>query len=30
MNFYWIIGILMVAALLFALYAGRRPKPPKT
>jgi len=28
MNFYWIFGILMVAAVLFALYAGtRRPKP---
>jgi hypothetical protein len=28
MNFYWVFGILMVAAVLFALYAGtRRPKP---
>jgi len=28
MNFYWAFGILIVAALLFALYAGnRRPKP---
>jgi len=28
MNFYWVFGILIVAALLFALYAGnRRPKP---
>jgi hypothetical protein len=28
MNFYWIFGILVVAALLFALFAGtRRPKP---
>jgi len=28
MNFYWIFGILIVAAVLFALYAGnRRPKP---
>jgi hypothetical protein len=28
MNFYWIFGILIVAALLFALFAGtRRPKP---
>jgi len=28
MNFYWIFGILIVAALLFAFFAGtRRPKP---
>jgi hypothetical protein len=28
MNFYWIFGVLIVAALLFALFAGtRRPKP---
>jgi hypothetical protein len=27
MNFYWLFGILIVAALLFGLYAGnRRPK----
>jgi len=28
MNFYWVFGILIVAALAFAIYAGnRRPKP---
>jgi len=28
MNFYWVFGIIIVAAVLFALYAGnRRPKP---
>jgi len=28
MNFYWVFGILIVVAVLFALYAGnRRPKP---
>ena len=28
MNFYWIFGILIAAALAFALFAGtRRPKP---
>jgi len=28
MNFYWLFGIIIVAAVLFALYAGnRRPKP---
>jgi len=27
MNFYWIFGILIVAALLFAIYAGKRQKP---
>jgi len=28
MNFYWIFGALVVAAVLFALFAGtRKPKP---
>jgi len=28
MNFYWLFGIIILAALLFALYAGnRRPRP---
>jgi len=28
MNFYWLLGLIILAAVLFAMYAGnRRPKP---